>query len=60
MKLFFVFFFSIFTLVSCTDSSNNPSSSTVGSGSKTIIAIGDSLTIGLGLPIEDNYPSQLE
>ncbi len=60
MKLFLVFFFSIFTLLSCTDSSNTTSSSTVSTSSKTIIAIGDSLTIGLGLPIEDNYPSQLE
>lgn len=60
MKIFIVFFFSIFTLLSCTDSSNTTSSSTVSTSSKTIIAIGDSLTIGLGLPIEDNYPSQLE
>lgn len=60
MKLFFVFFFSIFIFLSCADSSNDPSLSSTITSSNTIIAIGDSLTIGLGLPIEDNYPSQLE
>lgn len=31
----------------------------VQSASKTIIALGDSLTLGYGLPDEESYPSQL-
>jgi acyl-CoA thioesterase-1 len=29
-------------------------------GTKTIVAFGDSLTAGLGVPIEDAYPARLE
>lgn len=29
-------------------------------GTQTILALGDSLTAGYGLPIESSYPSQLE
>lgn len=59
MKTFFIFFISIFSLHSCSPS-NDAQLNTEKPKEKTIIAIGDSLTIGLGLPIEDNYPSQLE
>jgi acyl-CoA thioesterase-1 len=31
-----------------------------GGGTKTIVAFGDSLTAGLGVPIEDAYPARLE
>ena len=44
-------------LVACTPS-NTPMP--IVQTEKTIIAIGDSLTAGYGLPISDAYPSQLE
>jgi acyl-CoA thioesterase-1 len=32
----------------------------IRTGTQTILALGDSLTAGYGLPIEASYPSQLE
>lgn len=32
----------------------------IRTGTQTILALGDSLTAGYGLPIESSYPSQLE
>ena len=50
-----------FSLVSC--GSSVPPSTSLPSNSgevRTILALGDSLTAGYGLPIEESYPSQLE
>ncbi len=60
MKKLFLVFISVFFLVSCWASSDNLPVNTVNSQPRSIIAIGDSVTIGLGLPPDDNYPSQLE
>lgn len=51
---------SFFILNSCTNNSQKTDIKPVVSSDKKIIAIGDSLTIWLGLPVEDNYPSQFE
>ncbi|MBX9808826.1 arylesterase [Candidatus Gracilibacteria bacterium] len=60
MKKLLLLFISVFSLVACGSTSDNISVNTEISNPRSIIAIGDSLTIGLGLPTGDNYPSQLE
>lgn len=60
MKKLLLLFISVFSLVACWSTSDNISVNTEISNPRSIIAIGDSLTIGLGLPTGDNYPSQLE
>lgn len=61
MKKIFFLFISFFFLTSCWAIPDATQINNVQNiKEKTIIAIWDSLTIGLGIPIEDNYPSQLE
>ena len=59
MKKYF-FLFSIFVLISCGASEPAKLGTTVPETPKTILALGDSLTAGYGLPESDSYPSQLE
>ncbi len=59
MKKYF-FLFSVFLLTSCGASEPAKLSTTVPETPKTILALGDSLTAGYGLPESDSYPSQLE
>lgn len=56
-----LFFLSLLILSSC-QSNTNPIDTNTSSWTtnKTIIALWDSLTAGLGLPEEDSYPAQLE
>ena len=65
-KLFF-FFFMAFLLTGCGFSSHQSESDApqtptfnTNKNKKTIVAMGDSLTEGLNIPQEKNYPSQLE
>lgn len=60
MKKFLFLIISLFLLASCWSVSDTAKLNTENPTDKKIIAIGDSLTIGLWLSIEDNYPSQLE
>jgi hypothetical protein len=59
MKKYILFIFSCFLLTSCNPETASPTvTETVNQ--KIILALGDSLTAGYGLPIADTYPSQLE
>lgn len=59
MQKYLLFIFSFFLFASCSSETISPTiTETVNQ--KTILALGDSLTIWLWLSIEDSYPSQLE
>jgi lysophospholipase L1-like esterase len=59
MKSILVIITSLFLLTSC--GSPVPEPIVIPEKTeKTILALGDSLTTGYGLPISDAYPSQLE
>ena len=60
MKKILLLLIPIFFLFSCTNSSGSVPIISESGSTKTILAIGDSLTIWYGLPIEESYPSQLE
>lgn len=60
MKKILLLLIPIFFLFSCTNSSSSVPVITESGSTKTILAIGDSLTIWYGLPLEESYPSQLE
>lgn len=60
MKTVLIFFISIFLLTSCTSSPPETIPTDVPKSEKTILALGDSLTAGYGLPQSDSYPAQLE
>ncbi len=60
MQKIVFFFFCIFLLFSCSTTDPVDEKQVSSNSGRTIIAIGDSLTIWLWLPPEDNYPSQLE
>lgn len=55
---YLIFLISLFLLASC--GSETTPIPQVLKIEKTILALGDSLTAGYGLPISDAYPSQLE
>jgi acyl-CoA thioesterase I len=59
MIRYFLFILSLFILSSC-GGDTPPVSSDASSSGKIILALGDSLTAGYGLPEGDSYPSQLE
>lgn len=59
MKIILTIFTSLLLLASCGADTATPPVTTESS-QKTILALGDSLTAGYGLPITDSYPSQLE
>jgi acyl-CoA thioesterase I len=59
MMKIFLLSLSIFVLAACQSGVNRDSDTSAQSASKTIIALGDSLTLGYGLPDEESYPSQL-
>jgi acyl-CoA thioesterase I len=59
MQKYILFIFSCLVLTSCSSETPTPTvTETVDQ--QTILALGDSLTAGYGLPIADAYPSQLE
>ncbi len=60
MKTVLIFFISILLFASCTSSPPETISTDSPKSEKTILALGDSLTAGYGLPQSDSYPSQLE
>jgi acyl-CoA thioesterase I len=59
MQKYLLFIFSFFLLASCSSEIASPTVTETVSH-KTILALGDSLTAGYGLPMSDAYPSQLE
>lgn len=59
MKFFCTILFFLFFLTSCSQTKSEVVGVASLSG-KIILALGDSLTIGYGLPESDSYPSQLE
>lgn len=59
MKKYILLILSTLFLASCGAYTTVPPVTTESS-QKTILALGDSLTAGYGLPITDSYPSQLE
>ena len=56
----YLFLISTLILASCgqTPTVNTPTDTPASE--KVILALGDSLTAGYGLPVADSYPSQLE
>lgn len=56
----YIFITSLFILSACSASEDTPLAPQREKTEKTILALGDSLTAGYGLPIADSYPSQLE
>lgn len=48
------------TLLTACGSPTEPITEQDSKTEKTILALGDSLTAGYGLPVSDSYPSQLE
>ncbi|MDD2871316.1 MAG: arylesterase [Candidatus Gracilibacteria bacterium] len=63
MKKIFILLLMSFLLFSCTSKDNGTNTQTGNTASeqqKTILALGDSLTAGLGVDSSDNYPSKLE
>ncbi|MDP2090727.1 MAG: arylesterase [Candidatus Gracilibacteria bacterium] len=63
MKKIFILFLTSFLLLSCNshdEQSNNQTGNNKLEQKKTILALGDSLTAGLGVDVSENYPSKLE
>lgn len=60
MKIVLFFLFSLFVFTACGSSNRLPTVTDNVPIQKTILALGDSLTAGYGLPEGDSYPSQLE
>ena len=59
--MFKIFFFILsLTLLSACSQTDTVPVSTEAPIEKSILALGDSLTAGYGLPESDSYPSQLE
>ncbi|MBP9780221.1 arylesterase [Candidatus Gracilibacteria bacterium] len=59
MKIILIIIISLFTITACNNSQINTVESST-KAEKVILALGDSLTAGYGLPINESYPSQLE
>lgn len=59
MNKYFLFL-ALFFLTSCGTSPDKSLDTTKTDTPRTILALGDSLTAGYGLPEEESYPSQLE
>ena len=59
MQVLIISLISLSLLVSCASQDRENISPSL-QPTKTILAVGDSLTAGYGLPVSDSYPSQLE
>ncbi len=60
MKIILILIASLFLFSACSAPENASLPPQTEKTEKTILALGDSLTAGYGLPITDSYPSQLE
>lgn len=60
MKTILILIASLFLFSACSAPENASLPPQTEKTEKTILALGDSLTAGYGLPITDSYPSQLE
>jgi acyl-CoA thioesterase I len=60
MKSILILISSLFLFSACSEPQDTSPVPQAEKTEKTILALGDSLTAGYGLPVTDSYPSQLE